>query len=198
MRRGLRLLALEAHRGLNDDGHLVHLLALIDRHALPREQPVVVVDRDGSVGASVFGLLRQRAEARRAFELVGVRSSDKARRQPAVYDRIRDELTANVETWLRDGGAIVEDIKLETELHALEWEQQVNGRLKVTPKRKLRKALGRSPDRFDALALSVWEPLSLREALPPPATYEPAANDNYYIESAIDPYAGLDAWRTAS
>jgi O-acetyl-ADP-ribose deacetylase (regulator of RNase III) len=55
----------------------------------------------------------------------------------------------------------------------------------------LRKILGRSPDRYDALALSVWEPLSLREqsgrSVSSTARSAPVAG--------LDPYAAQAKWR---
>ena len=196
-RRGLKVIELRAHRGLNDEAHLVHLLALLSKLRVPRETPVVVLDREGSVGASLFGMLTNHAESTHAFELVGVRASDKAVRQPQVYDRLRDELCANLEAWFRDGGAIIEDSKLEAELHSLEWKQQANGRLKVTPKDLLRKTLGRSPDRYDALALAAWEPLALRDEADIPASARAAARDSADLDGyrpALDPYAGASVW----
>lgn len=171
-RRGRKLLELETARGLNADAHLVRILSIIGRHRIPGEQkPVVVIDREGSIGAELFGLLRDYVERNpEAFELVAVRASDGAVRQPQIYDRMRDELAANLEGWLRDGGAIVSDIKLEKELHALQWQQRArDGKLKVTAKDVIRKLLGRSPDRYDALALSCWEPLALRDEENPAA-----------------------------
>jgi hypothetical protein len=193
IRRGLKVLRLVAHLGLSEEAHVVHLLSLIKTHKLPRETPVAVVDREGSVGSKVAIALRNYADAHPGtFELVTVRASDRAVRQPAVYDRLRDELTANLEAWMRDGGAIPEDAKLALELHQPEWIQNVNGRVKVTPKTEIRKAIGRSPDRYDAVALSAWEPLSLKEgAPPPPATDVHGAPPS----SSMDPYAGSDAWR---
>jgi phage terminase large subunit len=191
-RRGLKLIALTATRGLSDDAHLVQLLGLIREHKIPRETPVVVIDREGSVGASLHGLLRQYVEANpHAFELVAVRASDRAIRQRDIYDRARDELAANLFAWVRDGGAIIEDAKLSAEMHELEWKQHVNGRLKVTPKDVLKKKLGRSPDRYDALALSCWEPLSLKEGAPPIAD---RGRTNDAARPALDPYAGSRAW----
>lgn len=192
-RRGLKQLQLKVERGLTEEGHLAHLLALIDALKVPRETPVVVLDREGNVGAAVYGTLRQYEEMNPGvFELVGVRASDRAVRQPHIYDRMRDELVANLEAWFRDGGAILEDVKLAKELHEPEWEEQVNGRLKVTPKKKLRKALGRSPDRFDALCLSCWEPLSLKDDAPPSA--QKANEEEDERVPALDPYAGADTW----
>ena len=196
-RRGLKLLELQAERGLSEAEHLARVLGLIDVHGLPRETPVVVLDREGAVGAKVYshfvGYLEQNPHA---FELVGVRASDRAMRQPYIYDRMRDELAANFEAWVRDGGAIVEDTKLAAEMHVFEWDQAVNGRLKLVPRKKdLRKSssLGRSPDRFDAVTLSCWEPLALRAGkdLPPSVRLD---DEDDFAESVMDPYAGADAW----
>ncbi len=199
-RRGQKLLALLAFRGLSPEAHLVQLLSIAGAHRREREPPpVVVVDREGSVGAQLYGFLRNYVETNDgAFELVAVRASDRAIRHPQIYDRMRDELTGNFEAWLREGGAILEDTKLAGEMHELEWKQAVNGRLKVTPKEAIRKALKRSPDRYDAVALSVWEPLSLREELPESAAElaarEDRANrmDDDHGAGGFDPYAGME------
>lgn len=195
-RRGLKQLMLRAHLGLNDEQHLVQLLALLSTLKLPRETPVVVLDREGSIGSSLYGRLRNFVELNpQAFELVGLRASDKAVRKPLIYDRMRDELVANLELWFRDGGAILEDVKLEKELHAFEWKQAINGRLKVTPKDKIRKALGRSPDRFDALTLCCWEPLSLQDDMSTSQRSAAAVEQDTYERPSMDPYAGASTWR---
>jgi phage terminase large subunit len=204
-RRGFKLLALQAHLGLDDEAHLVHLLGVLKAHKLPRETPVVVLDREGSIGSKLARRLRDyldTPEGANAFELVTVRASDRAVRQPQVYDRLRDELAANLETWLRDGGAIVEDTRLAKELHALEWRSMPNGRVKLTAKEEIRKAIGRSPDRYDGLALAVWEPLSLQDDVPdsvqhvarasaPPRASAAEADDG---DELLDPYDAADAF----
>jgi phage terminase large subunit len=190
-RRGLKAFSQLALRGLSEEAHVVHLLSLIRQYSLPREKAVVVMDREGSIGAKVYGRLAQIAAPEDGpFDLVGLRSSDRAHRQPAIFDRVRDELASNLEAWFRDGGAIAEDSKLAKELHELEWKVQSNGRVKLTPKDVLRKALGRSPDRYDSLAYSAWEPLSLRS---PPASVQratPAAEHNH-ASATFDPYSGM-------
>ena len=196
-RRGLRMLQIVTFRGQDEQGHLVRLLAFLDVQKLPRETPVVVLDREGAVGAKVYVHLLAHLETHpHAFELVAVRASDRAVRQPIVYDRMRDELTANFEQWLRDGGAILEDTKLEKEMHELEWKQHVNGRLKVTPKDELRKKLGRSPDRYDATVLCAWEPLSLQDGLTDAEKHaardrRDEQDDVALSEETFDPYAGM-------
>lgn len=191
-RRGLKQLELRRRIGLSVDAHIVLILSMLLDHKLPRETPVVVVDRGGPIGAELAGRLRAYLESNAgAFELVTVMASDKAVRQPQVYDRLRDELAANLKIWLRDGGGIVEDTKLAKELHVLEFRTAINGKLKLIPKTEIRKLIGRSPDSYDALSLSVWEPLSLHaendNAAPAPATPEQLGG---YAESTFDPYAG--------
>lgn len=197
VRRNKRPLGLVTFRGLNDDAHLVHLLALLEAHRKSGETPIVVLDREGSIGASLHGKLRNYSEENpRAFKLVGVRGSDRAFRQPVVYDRVRDELAANLEAWLRDGGALLSDTMLSAELHVLTWDQSVNGRLKVTSKKAIRAEIGRSPDRYDAVALSVWEPAWLHQNVVPSAEKAVVSRDRYAEPASrgIDPYAGMDAW----
>jgi hypothetical protein len=187
-RRGLDVLSLHAHLGLDAEQHLVHLLALMGRLREPREIPVVVMDREGAIGAELYGKLRAHLnEHPNAFLLSGIRASDGAVRQPEVYDRMRDGLVANLEAFMREGLAIPDDDKLAVEMHQFEWKQMMgSGKLKATDKITIRKALGRSPDRYDAVALSCWEPLSARdEGLPAP----PEASPTDYAESTIDPYA---------
>jgi phage terminase large subunit len=194
-RRGLKLLELAVFRGLDEQGHLAELIRFAKRLRVPRETPVVVVDREGSVGSKVHLAIRNYAEANTGvFEVVGVRASDRALRQPELYDRMRDALAASLVAWFDSGGAIVEDAKLAKELHALEWKQRADGRAKVTDKETLRKVLGRSPDRYDALALSVWEPLSLREQLAEPTPSAAREPDERYAASTLDPYAGAATW----
>lgn len=203
VRRGMRMIELITYRGLTDDAHLTHALGLMQKHRLSRETPVLVIDREGSVGSSLYGRVRQYLEAHTgAFDFVAVRASDRSIRNPLVYDRQRDALAANLAAWMNDGGAIIEDVKLAAELHTLEWHVAINGRRKLTPKDKIRKALGRSPDRYDALALACWEPLSLREdPLSDAATMAEARRlDTGHqvfdeFQPTLDPWAAEDAWR---
>jgi phage terminase large subunit len=187
VRRGLKQLALRVRQGLTADAHLAWALQLITEFALPRETPVVVIDCEGSVGTKLVRAMRDYLELPEhvhtpPFELTAVRASDNAQRRSDIYGRMRDELVANLEEWFRAGGAIVTDAKLAKELHQYEYKHDVRGKAKVTPKDVIKRVIGRSPDRFDATALSVWESKSLtafqqlltpagREALLP-------ANDN--------------------
>jgi phage terminase large subunit len=195
-RRGLKCFEMQVHRGLSRDAILTHLIGLLTTLKLPRETPVVVLDSEGQIGSEVYGKLLAYLDRKPgAFELVPMRASDRAHRQPDVYHRQRDCLTANLERFLRDGGAIPTDTKLAAELHAMEWKQQANGLLKVTPKEDVRKLLGRSPDRYDALTLACWEPLSLREEVDEDTKRKVAASGGELYAPTMDPYAAADAWK---
>jgi phage terminase large subunit len=193
VRRGQRIARLCVWRGLTEDAHVVHVLNLLQEHRRRREgPPIVTVDREGRIGYEVY--LRLRAHAERypgSMQVFGVRASDKAHRQAHIYDRARDELWGNLAAWLRAGGALLEDAKLEKEIHAPKWHHAVNGRLKATPKEELRKELGRSPDRADAVALAVWEPTA---AIPDNGAAEkgtdsPEAEPINPYSTGINPYA---------
>lgn len=165
-RRGLKQLVLRVRSGLTAEKHLEWAIEVIRAHALPRETPVLVIDGSGSIGSKLARACRDFLELPEnvkapPFELTVIRASDKAQRQPQNYGTMRDELVANMERWLRDGGAILTDAKLSKEMHCLEWKQDIKQRSKVTPKDQIKKLIGRSPDRFDATALSLWEALSL-------------------------------------
>lgn len=196
-RRGLKMTSLVTFRGLSDEGHVAHAMGILAENRQPGdERPLIVVDREGPDGWKVYSALqgmseRYRRDPARAFDVVGVRASDGASRQPRLYDRARDELWANGAAWLREGGALLDDDKLTKELHAPRWEQQVNGKLKVTPKRELRKELKRSPDRADAFLLSVWEPSSYHVGSGDGHDAyddEGVAIDDAYQHNGIDPY----------
>jgi phage terminase large subunit len=189
LRRGKKILGLLAMRGMTDETHLAKCIDLLRENLDYRERGVMVVDREGSIGSALYGYLKSSRELSQLAQLVGVRASDGAVRQASVYGRVRDELWASLAQWIREGGAIPEDPKLAREIHAPEWTTDIRGRMKATPKDELRKSLGRSPDRADAVALAVWE--------------VPMAEDIFDDEDAalgiavgaIDPYAGsISPW----
>jgi len=198
-RRGMRVLGVVAMRGLTPEAHLAHLLGMIREHRHPNELPaVVVVDREGMIGARVYGTLKGHQDMNaQAFELVGVRSSELADggNPRRVHDRVRDKLWANLEQWMREGGAIPEDARLAKELNAPKWIFNDRNRAKVTPKDELRKQLGRSPDRAEAVTLATWEPITYRDA---PGDQEDEndgdedwSNDGGASGGGINPYKGV-------
>lgn len=200
IRRGFKILDVITFRGLTEDAHVTHLLGLLKVHRKPREpKPLVTIDREGPIGAALYGRLRAVADAQRSeatkFDVLGIRSSERAEREPHLYDRVRDELWAGMAQWIRAGGAIPENAVLTKELHAPSWFQPLgSSKLKATPKTELRKMLdGRSPDRADAVTLSVWE-TSLERAAAASANAsdeddDEDLDDGAYALAGADPYA---------
>jgi hypothetical protein len=130
-----------------------------------------------------------------AFQLIGVRGGEKARRKPLVYDRVRDEVWFGLVDAFREGLAIPDDPKLSRELAEPKAEPHLSGRSKVTGKDELRRELGRSPDRADALALCCVEVAEWRattEAPQPPRWHDPHIDSR---ERGISVYDAVDAIR---
>lgn len=192
---------IKTERGLDIDTAVKRIEELIKIWKRGRERVRVVIDAEGRIGSQLLGALRakrdeldSKSQGVDGFDVIGVKASAYATREVKLYDRTRDEIWANLSQWLRNGGAIPpKDYMLETELHAPSWQQMVNGKAKATPKEILRKELGRSTDRADALALSVWMPSSfgqgdpIPEPTPEPQDIQDSAN-MYDQQSHGDPW----------
>lgn len=197
VRRGKKMLLVGARTGLSAEAHLVEVLGLIQVHGEKGEEIIVAIDREGETGAKVWGVFVAYVQAHEgAFVLRGVRSSERARRRPEIYDRVRDELAANLADWLRDGGALVPDVKLAKDLSAFRWVEHISGRSKILAKDEMRKVLGRSPDRGDAVALAVWG--SSTAGATAVVVEQVRRVDAYEAppDVTFDPYAGMNPWRT--
>lgn len=194
VRRGNKITRIHTRRGLTEDGHLIEALGLIaqERVGERAEKPLIVLDRDGYVGARVYGAFTAyRMQHESTFDLLGVRTGERARRKPLEIDRVRDEVWLALRDAFRDGLTFPDDVKLTAELSIVKLEQHISGRSKVTPKDEFRKLLNRSPDRADALALTCWLPGYVGGPVTnehPADVFEEPAN------VGLDPYAGMDAW----
>lgn len=171
--RGSKCLAIVTRRGLTVEQGIGDALALLRVHRRGDEVPRLMVDIEGPTGGELWGRLKALSETSIGFEsftVHGVKASSWARRSPQLYERVRDELWANIADWLRRGGAIPpDDHKLAEELRWPSWESILSRgqqRLKATAKDRLRspEMLGRSPDRADALGLALWVPHQFLDA----------------------------------
>jgi hypothetical protein len=203
--RGAKMLGLYSFHGLSEDAIIEHLTGFVRTYRRGDEIPQVILDIEGPIGSSLSYRLNPMAEdlvARRPYEgfrVFGVKASAAARRQPLIYDRIREELFANLQNWLRTGG-ITKDVRLEVELHTPTWETLTKGTLKLMSKDDIRAKIGRSPDRADALALAVWSPAPWLEVVAAGADREggftrrpTVVDDAYARRDAFDPYAFAEA-----
>ena len=191
-RRGYKHLAINAHMGLDEAGHLRELLELLKKFRRSRDPlPIVVIDADGPVGYKVYLTLKEYANRHpQSYKLVRFNGSHQWKNPHRLYDRDRDNIWAKMVAWLRDGGTLITDTKLAQDLHAPEWTEDVRGKLKATDKKTLRKELGRSPDRGDAVCLSIWEPAWIREdteaQAPQPVTQHKDAGGFEYSQDELE------------
>lgn len=197
-RRAKRILEITTRRGLSPDAHVVDICGMIRKHRTTdrRSQirPLVVVDRDGIVGAKVYAALAgYQSQHEDEFELQGVRGGERAKRQPKAVQMVRDEVWLNLADAYKDGLEVPENVKLVRELAAIRLEEHISGRSKIIDKDALRKELGRSPDRADAVALAAWgsDEDGDDEVREKPAAEEEEREDVFTENPALDPYLGV-------
>jgi phage terminase large subunit len=154
MRRGVHAFPLVEARGLDLVTFARRVVEAVTNVRRTGERPVVRVDTVG-VGGGVADVLRSSSD----FEVVDVNAGATPARE--TYLRTRDELWFCMRDWLRDGGALPPDPKLEAELIAPTYGYTPAMKLAVESKDEIRKRLRRSPDRADALALAVYAPAAL-------------------------------------
>ncbi len=203
-RRGARVSTVRAERGKTEDDLVVWAADLATSLRRPREpKPRIVVDAEGGIGTRVVAKLRAWEEAHPdTFDVIAVRSGRKMWGSPE-FDTIRDGLWGTAQKFIRGGGAIPEDVKLAQELNAPTFTADKNQRYIATPKKELRKALGRSPDRADAVCLAVWEfeldddherddEVRTEVAVARPLVEE--EHEDIIEARTIDPYDALRVW----
>ena len=110
---------------------------------------------DGGVGGGVYDMLKDRGfgEIVRGVNF-GAKAIDDERyanRRAEMWDAVREWLTGNVQ--------LPKDDKLLDDLCSVNKKYDQKGRLQLESKDDVKKRLGRSPDKADALALTFAEPV---------------------------------------
>lgn len=204
VRRGNKIVTVLTWRGLDEEAVVSHAVSLLSTHRRTREvsRPRVALDAEGGIGARVLGFLRAYLDLHPdAFELVVVRSGRKMWGSPE-YDLVRDALWGFCEKWLSAGAAIPTDLKLQQELNAPSFAHDKNMRYVATPKKELRKLLGRSPDRADSVCLAAWgfqsddspDEQEVATVSPAQPSRGAASVDEDLAGPALDPYSGAAMW----
>lgn len=156
VRRGLSIQHIGLEYGLTIEGLWLHVEGLITEYAMPGEPLGLSIDANG-IGYELCVHARTKVGSR-PIQITQVRGSDRAVRKPQIYRNVRDELVDCLREWLRDGGSLPpgeSDMLLE-EAPCLSFREGDKGLLVATPKKLIRKQIGRSPDSFDAVALACW------------------------------------------
>ena len=152
-RRGNRVWPARVLTQLDGPNLAGEVLALAREMRRPNERPTVNVDVIG-VGASAFDVLARSDEV----TANAVNVAEKATAEG--YHSLRDQLWGATRDWLKAGGAIPDDARLQAELVSPVYAFDAQGRMQVESKQAMKKRLNRSPDRADALALAIYQPLS--------------------------------------
>lgn len=128
---------------------------------ITRLKPRMVFMDTGGGGAQVYDILSTRGFQSR-MTLVNFGS---AARNDKRYANKRAEMWGECRAWLTDpGGAqIPDDDVLDGELTAPKGKEDMNQRVLLEPKDKIRKEFGTSPDGADALCLTFAEPVSIEK-----------------------------------
>lgn len=125
------------------------VLAYVSDLRQANETPTIKVDGVG-VGAGVVDVLKRAPDVR----VVEVQAAGTPIRD--AYSNVRSESTFAARDWVRAGGCIARDSRLEGEMAALSYTFDARNKLKILGKDEIRRTIGRSTDRFDALALAVY------------------------------------------
>lgn len=159
VRRGAAVLELVTHDRLSAQGHVAVVGDLLQRHRVnPDELAQLNVDRGGGVGNAVYRSFVEASEGQ-GTRVRGFEFSGKPVRHHVAVHNVAAELLWNLRLWLRAGGSLPQDDHLSAELRAWQFERiNSNSEVVKVDKDQIRKLLGRSPDRCDAVALACWTP----------------------------------------
>lgn len=155
-RRGPRVYPMITLHGFDTVGVVGKLREAYAAHARPGEVAKLKIDTTGGYGAGVADVIRADDDLSKLFDIVEVNFSSVADDETA-YANLRAQIHFGVADWLKAGGEMPKDPKLEAELLTPVYGFDARGRRKVESKDEIKKRLHRSPDRADSLALAVYE-----------------------------------------
>lgn len=162
-RHGKHIYPLEVVNGFDQEAVAGLVLATLRKLHRPGDPlPLVKVDAIG-VGAAVASILRhhRNKSGNPECEVIGINVAQAANDDEDYFNR-RSELWFAIADYLSDGGTLPPDDELAADLVAPTYKFDARGRRQVEKKEDFKKRLGRSPDRADAVALSIYTPGSAR------------------------------------
>jgi hypothetical protein len=163
-------------------------MALADRIAglIIADKPAATfLDTGGPTGVGVLYRLRQLG-----FNAIGIDFATEPVGDEPLAPRFanrRAEMYWKAARWVKSHGSVPRDIELGAELVEPQfWMREVNKQTKflLEPKDEIKKRLGRSPDRADALALTFAAPVA-------PLEIAQARHAQQYVETDFDPWKVL-------
>lgn len=82
--------------------------------------------------------------------------------RPGQYANKRAEMWGEMAAWIKAGGSLPDCAELKADLCQVCYDFDVNGRMRLEPKEKIKERCGKSPDTADALALTFAAPVQAR------------------------------------
>jgi phage terminase large subunit len=153
----------------------------------PGERPVVRVDV-GGLGAGVVDVLRRVTW----IDVVAVNAAETSR-YPDRFRNTRAELWWCARRWLERGGTMPEDQRRDAELLAARYSHTTAMQVQIESKDEMKRRMGRSPDRADALALACYgeSPLQDGERIAPGKVSQPGPRVGPHTmgSGSVDPWA---------
>lgn len=152
-RRGNRIYPLVVIEGFDNNevaGKVLEVVRLLRR---PGEVPRVKIDCTGGHGTGPADILF--TGHAREVSVVEVNASSAADDEER-YTNLRAQMHFAVAGWLKEGGELPPDKKLDVELLAPTYTFDARRRFVVEPKEKIKKRIRRSPDRADAVSLAIY------------------------------------------
>jgi hypothetical protein len=110
------------------------------------------IDETGGYGAGVIDAMRQLGHT-----VIGIQFSGKP--NDYRYFNKRSEMYFELAAWVKSGGALPDDRQLKEELCGTTFVYQ-GDKFRIVEKELIKKKLGRSPDKADALALTFAYPVA--------------------------------------
>src|SRR5262245_24415977 len=196
-RRGYKILEVRAFTGTNPDALADEVADTARMLREPHEQkPLVTYDAQGKTGRELGASLRRHEEE---LEIVPVYGNGKPKDQRRYLMR-RDEIAHAFAAWVKRGGALPPDAKLEGEIARLVAApvSKTDQRAKTPTNEETKKILGRSPDRRNACELACTDAIAELELAKAHRERTPAARGDRSPPSDepmadANPYGAADA-----
>lgn len=150
-RQGLAVVWMKKYQDID----LMMLSALVGQEVDDWEPDGVFVDSVG-MGAGVVDRLTQLG-----YSIVGVNAGTRAANGGVYYNK-RAEMWGIMRDWLKDGGAIPDDIQLKEDLMAPTYKYHADNSIKLEKKEDMKARGLHSPDCADALALTFAHPVKAK------------------------------------
>lgn len=165
-RQGLKLHRLDSYNGLTETQIATKIIAATTEF----HPQAIMMDVTGGYGSGAFYRLKELGHN----NVFPVNFASKSDENPELYQNKRFEMYENLRKWIEEYQPdIPDDPNLEEELVSQEliYNKQT-GRKQLLAKVDLKKVIGRSPDKSDALAISFAYPVLANEDLKPKTAAE--------------------------